>query len=128
MSRSLPVFYNCCRCPAYCCSYPRICVTKRDLQRLAKRFGLTLERAREKFTKNGEEEGERVLRHQRDEVFGSVCMFLDTETRRCTIYEARPQICREYPGTVRCGYYDFLCAERRLQEDPEFIPTTHYRP
>ena len=34
-------FYDCDRCPAYCCSYPRIIVGKRDLTRLAKHFEIS---------------------------------------------------------------------------------------
>lgn len=119
----LPIFYNCNRCPAYCCSYPRIPVQPSDVVRLALHFGLSTEDAERKFTRKSEEPGERVLRHQPDKVYGTICRFLDTRTRRCTIYEARPEICRDYPGNNRCGYYDFLSFERRAQEDPEFVPT-----
>lgn len=118
----LPIFYSCDRCPAYCCSYDRIVVTDADIRRLAKHFGLSVGEARRTLTKAGEEKGERVLRHQKDHVYKSVCRFLDRETRRCTIYAARPGICREYPGSSRCGYYDFLSFERNAQEDPDFIP------
>jgi hypothetical protein len=118
----LPIFYSCERCPAYCCSYDRIVVTDADVRRLARHFGLAFEKAREQLTKKGEERGERVLRHHKDHVYKSVCQFLDRETRRCTVYEARPEICRDYPGSSRCGYYDFLSFERNAQEDPEFIP------
>lgn len=119
------VLYNCENCPAYCCSYPRIIVGKKDLKRLAAFHGISQRAARKKFTKKGEEKGERVLRHQVDEIYGSVCRFLDLESRRCTVYGARPEICRDYPGTKRCGYYDFLCFERNLQEDPEFAATAY---
>jgi hypothetical protein len=112
--------YDCAKCPAYCCSYDRIVVTKRDLARLAKHFGLDIEVARAKFTKVVEKE--QVLRHQKDEIYGSVCMFLDKKARRCTVYEARPGVCHEYPDWSRCGYYDFLKWERRQQEDEEFVP------
>lgn len=118
----LPIFYSCDRCPAYCCSYDRIVVSDGDIRRLAKHFGLSVAKAREQLTKKGEERGERVLRHRKDHVYESVCRFLDRETRRCTVYEARPEICREYPGSTRCGYYDFLSFERNAQEDPDFIP------
>ncbi len=122
---SLPVFYDCHNCPSYCCTYPRIEVKKRDLARLAKHFGVDVETARRRFTKKGDEPGEIVLRHQRDEHFGTACRFLDLETRLCTIHEARPQICRDHPGTPTCHYYSFLMAERRLQEDPEFVATAY---
>ena len=117
--------YDCDNCPAYCCSYPRIILDKKDLKRLARYFGLSLQEARRKLTKKGAEPGERILRHRKDEVFGTVCRFLDRETRMCTVYDARPEICRDYPGLRKCGYYDFLQFERRLQEDPEFIPTAY---
>ncbi|MFQ5772891.1 MAG: YkgJ family cysteine cluster protein [Kiloniellaceae bacterium] len=117
--------YSCARCPAYCCSYARIVVKKRDLERLAKHHGLGVEEARAKFTKRGHEDGEIVLRHKKDEHFGTVCRFLDRKTRRCTVYKARPVICRDFPGGRRCGYYDFLSFERRTQEDPDWISTTY---
>lgn len=112
--------YDCSKCPAYCCSYDRIGVTKKDLNRLARRFGATPEEAAVRFTKI--REGDRVLRHKKDAIYGSVCMNLDPVTRRCTVYEARPDICREYPESNRCGYYEFLSWERRHQGDPDFIP------
>lgn len=124
----LSIFYNCNRCPAYCCSYPRIPVQPEDVLRLAIHFGLSPESAARKFTKKGAVRGERILRQQPDGTYGSVCRFLDLETRRCTVYEARPGVCREYPGAVRCGYYDFLSFERRIQDDPEFIPSTWNAP
>ena len=119
----MPVSYDCDLCPAYCCSYPRVIVSKTDLERLAAHFGVDLKQARKRFTKKGAEKGERVLRHRKDHIFKSVCRFLDQEERRCTVYEARPEICREYPGERHCGYYDFLSFERRAQDDPEFIPS-----
>ena len=47
------------------------------------------------------------------------------ETRRCTIYEARPGACRDYPNGSSCGYYDFLKFEREHQGDEDFIATTN---
>ncbi|HUP66338.1 MAG TPA: YkgJ family cysteine cluster protein [Thermoanaerobaculia bacterium] len=117
---NLKPLFDCLKCPAYCCSYERIDVTKRDVKRLAKHFSLTPEAAERKFTKLVE--GHRALRHQKDKVYGTVCQFLDKETRRCTIYEARPNVCRSYPEGRRCGYYDFLAFERDHQDDPDFIP------
>lgn len=125
MSSGLRVFYNCDKCPAYCCTYSNITVTPRDLKRLAKHFGMSQKKAREKFTKKGEEPGERVLRHRKDEHYGTACRFLDPESRQCTVYSARPKICGEYPGTKRCGYYDFLCFERHIQDDPDVVATTY---
>jgi Fe-S-cluster containining protein len=112
--------YDCLKCPAYCCSYESIEVNKRDVHRLARHFGVDFETAAERYTKIVD--GTPALRHQKDSTYGSVCMFLDTKTRRCTVYEARPALCRSFPETKRCGYYDFLKWERYRQDDPDFIP------
>jgi hypothetical protein len=116
--------YDCLKCPAYCCSYDRIAVTKRDINRLAKHFGIDPETAKKRFTK--EVEGDQILRHQKDKLYGSICMFIDLKTRRCSIYDARPAVCHEYPDQPKCGYYDFLKWERKHQEDEEFIPMPRY--
>jgi len=116
--------YDCSKCPAYCCSYARIIVDDADIQRLADHFEVDVKEARKRFTKKGEEKGERILRHQADEHYTTICRFIDPETRNCTIYEARPEICREFPGKGRCGYYDFLTFERTAQEDPDWVATT----
>ena len=116
--------YNCDRCPAYCCSYSNIHVTKRDLQRIARHLGMTEADVRAKYTKPGETARQTALLHREDEHYTTACHFLDPDTRGCTIYEARPAICRAFPGTARCGYYDFLTFERRTQDDPDWVATT----
>ena len=113
--------YDCSKCPAYCCSYDNIAIGKRDLKRLAKHFGLDEDVAEKRFTKVAD--GEVVLRHKKDKIFGTVCMFLDSKTRRCTVYDARPKVCKAYPEFPTCGYYDFLKWEREQQGDEEFIPS-----
>ncbi len=114
--------YNCLKCPGYCCTYPLIPVTDADIERLATRFAVSVDVAAKRYTKRSRD-GERVLRHQSDPIFDSSCRFLNVESRRCTIYEDRPGACREYPGSARCGYYDFLASERRRQEDPDLVLT-----
>ncbi|MGE0410156.1 MAG: YkgJ family cysteine cluster protein, partial [Amphiplicatus sp.] len=106
--------YNCLKCVAYCCSYAHIPVNGRDVKRLAKHFNVSEAAAEKRFTKFGDKDSPRVLRHTADEHFITSCMFLDKETRRCGIYEARPQICRAFPTQSRCGYYDFLKFEREV--------------
>jgi len=118
-----PHFFACSKCPAHCCSYDYIETKPADVERLAKYHGLTIAVARRRFTKLVQSGKLRVMRHQKDAIFGSVCQFLNLETRRCGIYEGRPKICREHPGSVRCGFYDFLCSERELQEDPDYYPS-----
>ena len=117
------VSYRCDKCPAYCCTYTEIEVTERDVERLARHFDLSPKAAGEKFTKV-DSKGTRMLRHKKDKIFDSTCMLLDQEKRRCTVYDARPGVCRQYPDTSRCGYYEFLKFERAHQGDPKFIALT----
>ena len=116
--------YNCLKCPGYCCSYQEIEVDQRDIDRLAKHFGITSMQAEERFTKWKASESVHLMRHRKDTVFDSICMMFDQEKRRCTVYEARPGVCRKYPDAPRCGYYEFLKFERAHQDDPEFIALT----
>ncbi|MGL4496168.1 MAG: YkgJ family cysteine cluster protein [Beijerinckiaceae bacterium] len=116
--------YNCLKCPGFCCSYPVIPINKTDIKRLGKHFGLGFEAAEKKFTKQRGKE--RILRRHADPVYGKICRFFDTEERRCTVYEARPGVCRQYPASNRCGYYDFLSFERKHQGDKDFVARTDY--
>lgn len=115
--------YDCKKCPGFCCSYPLISITRDDVARLADHFGLHFEAARDRFTK--EDHGKKyVLKRKPDEHFGRICRFFDTDKRRCTVYEARPGVCREYPTQNRCGYYDFLTFERKQQGDQKWVART----
>jgi len=115
------VYFDCSKCPAFCCAiYERVQVSKRDINRLAKYFELTVEAVTERYTKM--HSGERVLRRKKDPIFGQACQFLDHETRGCTIYHARPAVCREYPDRTRCAYYDLLQFEREQQDDINVLP------
>ena len=97
--------FNCQKCPGYCCSHPRIAVTDNDLRRLAAHAGISEAAAR------------------KDVIYRSVCSLFDRETRKCTVYAARPYVCRRYPYGASCGYYDFLKFERAHQGDEKYIPT-----
>ena len=102
--------YDCESCPAYCCGYPIIETTKKDIRRLARYFGLSVATVRDKFT---EKENNRVrkMRQRPDKKLNTpTCVFLNQKTRSCSIYKARPDICRAYPGD-RCEWHD-----RRLLE------------
>ena len=116
--------YNCLKCVGYCCTYTHIPATRRDIKRLAKYHGVSEKQAERKFTKKGDKENPRVMRHEDDKHFGTACMFLDQKKRVCTIYEGRPQICRDFPTQSRCGYYEFLKFEREVQDDPKWVATT----
>ena len=114
-------YYNCVECPAFCCSvYERVQVTRRDIRRLAKHFGVTEEVATARYTKMYA--GERVLRRKRDHLFGQACQFINPETRGCGIYNVRPAVCREFPTSTRCAYWDLFQFEKEQQDDPDTLP------
>lgn len=118
--------YNCSKCPGYCCSYPVIAINKRDVERLARFHEIDFDTAVKRFTKRAH--GHKYLmRRKADPHFGKICQFFDIEARRCTIYKGRPSTCRAYPGPGRCGYYDFLSFERRIQDDPERVAITDHK-
>lgn len=118
--------YSCKNCPGYCCSYPLIALVRRDVERLARHFELPFAVAERRFTRSAW--GRKwVMRRKADKHYGRICRFFDTEKRRCTIYAARPAICRTFPGEGRCGYYDFLMFERRVQNDPNYVATTLHK-
>ena len=116
--------YSCAKCPAYCCTYTEIEVTARDIGRLARHFGVSYAVAEERYTKLDAKGAVRMMRHRKDTIFDSTCTLLDQEKRRCTVYEARPGVCRKYPDSSRCGYYDFLRFEREQQGDEELVALT----
>lgn len=118
--------YDCLKCVGYCCAiYERVHVNDADIRRLAKHFGITPEAAKRRFTKKDSDPGARVLKRSADPVFGQSCRFQNPETRLCSIYEARPGTCRDWPShgqKDRCVYYDILQFERRQQDDPGYVP------
>jgi Fe-S-cluster containining protein len=116
--------YDCLKCPGYCCSYQEIEVNQRDIDRLAKHFGISPKQAEERFTKWKASESIHLMRHRKDTVFDSICMMFDQDKRRCTVYEARPGVCRKYPDSKTCGYYEFLKFEREQQGDEELVALT----
>jgi Fe-S-cluster containining protein len=114
--------YSCHKCPAFCCTYSDIEVTMSDIARLARHFDVACEVAEERFTK--QEGKKRLLRHRKDKIFDSTCVLLDQDKRRCTVYEARPGVCRKYPDSSRCGYYEFLKFERAQHGDDQYVALT----
>lgn len=103
-----------------------IALDKRDIERLARHHGLDFEKARKKFSRQAH--GYKyVMRRKPDEHYGRICRFFDTDKRCCTIYKARPSVCRSFPGEKRCGYYDFLLFERSAQKDDTFVAVTDHK-
>ena len=90
------------------------------------RVGISKAAAKVRFTYRYQtkELDEQLLRHRKDHVFKSTCMFFDQDKRCCTVYEVRPGVCRKYPDAVHCGYYDFLRFEREQQDDKDYVALT----
>jgi len=117
--------YDCAKCPGYCCSYDLIEVSNHDIGRLVKHFKVSDAVARRRYLKRVRSAGKdiTVLRHKKDEVYATTCVFFDQDERRCTVYAARPHVCRTYPDASRCGYYEFIRFEREQQGDEDFVPS-----
>lgn len=122
--------FDCLKCIGYCCAiYERVEVSKKDIDRLARHFGITPDKARRKFTRRYEK-GEQILKRTPDPIFGESCVFQDPVKRICTIYESRPKTCRDWPShgrRDRCVYYDMLQFERQQQGNPEAAPLVDIR-
>lgn len=118
------VTYDCGKCPGYCCSYSQIKPTTEDIERLAKHFNVTANTFKRRYTTAllGEKGKERILAHQKDTIYGTVCGLFDVTTRRCTVYDARPNVCRKYPFSSDCRYYDFISWERQRSNDENSVP------
>ena len=117
--------FDCLNCVGICCSvYHQVEVSKRDLNRIARHFGITPEAAASRYTKVAA--SGRVLRRKKDELFGDTCIFHDLDKRLCGEYEARPLVCRLWPdhgtGEGACVYYDLLQFERAHQDDETVVP------
>ena len=103
-----------------------IALNKHDVESLAKHFSLIFVTAKKRFTREGH--GHKYLMRRKGvKHYGRICQFFDTKLRRCTIYKARPYACRDYPGSGRCGYYDFLMHERRCQNNTDFVAVTNHK-
>ncbi len=84
---------DCLEC-ANCCRVATARLLDRDVERLAKLLRIPVGRFLRDYTEQSEEEG---LILKRDETTG--CVFLSG--KECTVYEARPASCADFPHVVR---------------------------
>ncbi len=83
---------DCTQC-ANCCRVSEVGITDRDIEKLAKFIGVT----REEFLRDStqrDEAGDLILKKTE-----AGCVFL--KDNLCTVYEARPQNCANFPHLVR---------------------------
>ncbi|MGI6657622.1 MAG: YkgJ family cysteine cluster protein [Desulfobulbus sp.] len=95
-----PVY--CMFCPGYCCYRlpgSSLLVMAEDINRIARHFGISDGEVRKRYIEN-----KNTFRVKED---GS-CVFLADGRlcRRCTIHEARPKQCREFPYGRPCPYLE----------------------
>lgn len=85
-----------CTVCANCCKVASVEVSERDVERLSRYLRLSPDRFLTEYTMDGDElDDGRILK--RDKETG--CVFLNG--RDCTVYDARPDICRRFPHLVR---------------------------
>ena len=103
----------CDHCSAVCCSLP-VEVTPEDLGRMGVADPFELMDNPKKLAKRLCRDGVVEHFHSRTMLFtlarrpDGCCVFLDPASRRCTIYERRPNTCRNHPQIgPRAGYCAF---------------------
>jgi Fe-S-cluster containining protein len=104
---------DCTKC-ANCCRVTETGITERDIEKLSKFLGVTHDEFLRDFTMRAAEDNELILK--RDE---NGCVFL--KDNLCSVYEARPQNCANFPHLVRG---DGSIASRMWQ----FLDRTTYCP
>lgn len=73
---------------AHCCRTLQIVVDRKDIARLARRFGQSVASFTEQYVDQAEDGVQHIRR--------SPCPFLSPDGP-CTVYEDRPRACRDYP-------------------------------
>lgn len=117
--------FDCTDCVAFCCSNVyQVSLTAVDVARLSFDGAMGPAEFKSRYTTDGF-----TLKQVPDPLFGTACVFLDQEARRCTIYNSRPAVCRVWPrpehaapgAEGRCGFYD-LYAHLRNELEPTALP------
>jgi Fe-S-cluster containining protein len=106
---------DCTTC-ANCCRVSEVEITDRDIDKLAKFLGMT----REEFIRDSTqqaESGELILKRTE-----AGCVFL--EGNLCSVYDARPQNCANFPHLVR-GTGSIVSRMWRLVERAEYCPIVY---
>ena len=105
----------CSKCISTCCTLP-VEVSGVDLVRLGFATEDDLMQPLKRLAKHLMKQGVVKQYREKTQIFvliqknGSDCLFLDSKTRFCTVYERRPTVCRGFPLTVgsRPGYCPYI--------------------
>jgi Fe-S-cluster containining protein len=86
--------FKCTGCGDCCTGGPGyVWVNQQEIDALARRLGIDSVEFEKRFvTQIGVRRSLKELKHR-----GYDCVFLDAESRRCTVYEDRPRQCRTWP-------------------------------
>ena len=106
---------DCTTC-ANCCRVSEVEITDRDIDKLAKFLGMTREEFLSDSTQR-DEAGHLILRKTE-----AGCVFL--KDNLCTVYEARPHNCANFPHLVR-GTGSIASRMWRLVERAEYCPIVY---
>lgn len=102
---------NCLRCRGNCCAMP-VEVKAADLIRLEIATQDEVDNSIKKLAKRLKKEGYISSYREGTEFFmltqkpNSDCYFLDSKTRLCSVYDKRPETCRQFPAQMgtRVGF------------------------
>jgi Fe-S-cluster containining protein len=86
---------DCTRC-ANCCKTMRPGVSAEDIERIAEHLGMSCEAFTAAYLEANQDKGGYRIK-------AAPCPFLGSDDR-CTIYEIRPENCREFPHTDKEGF------------------------
>jgi Fe-S-cluster containining protein len=105
-----------CTACANCCRVSEVEITDRDIDKLAKFLGMTKQEFLSDSTQR-DEAGDLILRKTE-----AGCVFL--KDNLCTVYDARPQNCANFPHLVR-GTGSIASRMWRLVERAEYCPIVY---
>src|SRR5579871_937559 len=106
---------DCTQC-ANCCRVTEVEITDRDIAHLAKEIGASVAEFHAKYTARAES-GELILKRTE-----KGCVFL--EGNLCSVYEARPRNCANFPHLVR-GEGSIVSRMWRLADRATFCPIVY---
>ena len=89
-------------CPSYCCyrlEGSQLLITAEDINRIARKFNITDGEVRKQYI-----EGRNTFKVKAD---GSCVFLIDGRIdKRCSIHDARPQQCSDFPYNDPCPYLE----------------------
>lgn len=105
---------DCLSC-ANCCKKMTPTLTEKDKKRIADHQGLSKKAFTEKYLVYDEESKDWHMQQQ-------PCVFLDTDTNKCSIYDIRPDDCRGFPHLVKKPMEDYVYIHK---QNIKYCPATY---